>query len=196
MDVDEILDFVSLLNKFRAVTRIVTVAGENRDENDAEHSFQLAMLAWYILSSGKYDLDKDLVIKYALIHDFVEVHAGDTSFYRSESESNEKKRRENESAKRLQGDFGRFEDLHELIERYEERNDQESRFVYALDKVVPILNIYLDGGSDWRKHQVTLDMLIEAKESKVALSPEVETFYRELLKILKENRHLFHEKQE
>lgn len=195
MNIHTILDFVSLINKFRSVTRTISVTGEDRNENDAEHSFQLAMLAWFILSSGKYSLNKDLVIKYALVHDFVEVHAGDTNFYRSESESAAKSEREAESAKRLREDLTRFEDLHELIERYEEREDPESRFVYALDKVVPILNIYLDGGSDWRKHQVTLEMLMESKKSKVALSPEVEPFYRELLEILKENRHLFHEKQ-
>ncbi len=91
MNIHSILDFTKLLNKFRAVKRIVFTVGEGEPENDAEHSYQLAMLSWYIISAENLKLDKNLVIKYALVHDLVEVYAGDTYFYRSDKEEKDKK---------------------------------------------------------------------------------------------------------
>ena len=77
----KVIDFVELLNRYRRVKRIVMVNKENRWENDIEHSYQLAMLAWYLLDSLKIKFNTDLVLKYALIHDIVEVYAGDTYCY-------------------------------------------------------------------------------------------------------------------
>ena len=165
---------------------------EGRKENDAEHSYQLAMVAWYILSVGKYDLDKDLVIKYALTHDFVEIYAGDTWFYRSEAEDESKKEQEEKSAKKLKSDIPEFEDFHKSIREYEQQSDKESRFVSALDKILPVMNIYLDGGDNWKEHKVTLDELIENKTPRIAISPEIEPYYNELVAVLKENKHMFH----
>lgn len=74
--------------------------------------------------------------------------------------------------------------LHRGERRHE--TDPESKFVYALDKVVPVLNIYLDKGRTWQKNGVTLQILIDAKESKVAASPEVANYFQELITLLKE----------
>ncbi|MEX0652148.1 MAG: HD domain-containing protein [Candidatus Paceibacterota bacterium] len=196
MNIDSIFKFVTLINKFRDVERLIYATGLDRNENDAEHSYQLAMTAWYILSEGKYTLNKDLIIKYALVHDFVEVYAGDTWFYRSESDNIEKKEREKQSAIRLNKEFPEFPDFHETIEDYENQIDNEGRFVYALDKLLPIINVYLDKGRNWKKHKVTLQMLIDGKTTKIAVSPEIEAYYKELLLILEEHKDMFHVEQD
>lgn len=195
MNIHSILDFTKLLNKFREVKRVVFTVGDGEPENDAEHSYQLAMLAWYIISSKNLKLNKDLVIKYSLIHDLVEVYAGDTYTFRSDKEEKDKVEREKESLERIQKEFPELSDMYELVHKYEERSDIESRFVYALDKLLPPMNIYLDGGRDWKKHKVTLDMIISNKTSKIALSPEIEPYYKEFLTILEENKDMFHKKQ-
>ncbi|OGG54996.1 hypothetical protein A3D62_03055 [Candidatus Kaiserbacteria bacterium RIFCSPHIGHO2_02_FULL_49_11] len=195
MDFTRIVDFIRLINAFRTIKRTVSISGPTDKENDAEHSYQVAMLAWYIASANDLGLDIDLVIKYGLVHDFVEVYAGDSSFYRSESESKVKKDKEHEAAATLKETLPEFADLHEFIERYEKREDEESRFVYALDKVVPIINIYLNGGHDWREHKVTLERLIENKTDKVAYSRYIEPYFNDLLKILEKNRDMFHVEQ-
>ena len=196
MNIHSILDFVTLTNKFRGVKRTIFTVGKGDPENDAEHSYQLTMLAWYIISSENIKLDRDLVIKYALVHDLVEVHAGDTYFYRSSKEAKDKEIREKESLKRIQEEFPDFNDIYELIHKYEERLDDESRFVYALDKLLPPMNIYLDGGRDWKKHKVTFKGLVDNKTPKIALSPEIERYYKEFLVILEENRDTFHVEHE
>lgn len=196
MNIHSILNFTKFLNKFRAIKRIVFTVGDGESENDSEHSYQLAMLAWYIISAEDLKLDKDLVIKYALVHDLVEVYAGDTYFCRSDKEEKDKKDREHKSLSRIKQEFPEIDDMYTFIQDYEKRLNRESRFVYALDKLLPVMNIYLDNGRDWRRHKVTLGNLIRFKTSKITLSPEVEPYFNELITILEENRGMFHEKHE
>jgi len=196
MNIHSILDFTKLLNGFRAIKRTVFTVGDGEPENDSEHSYQLAMLAWYIISAKNLKLDKNLVIKYALVHDFVEVFAGDTYFYRSNKEEKDKKDREHKSLERIRVEFPELDDMYTLIHDYGKRLDKESKFVYALDKLLPAMNIYLDGGRDWKRHKVVLDKLVEFKTPKIALSPEIEPYFKEFLTILEEKKDMFHVEHE
>jgi len=191
--INKIINFTKLLNKFRSVERVVLVNEKERNENDVEHSYYMAMLAWYIVNVNKLDLDINLVIKYALIHDFVEVYAGDTYIYSSDKAHIEsKEKREKEAAEKLQKDFSEFEDMHTLIEKYEKREDKESRFIYALDKIQPMINIYTDNGRSWKVNKVRLQMLIDHKKDKVIVSPEVKKYFEDLIELLKkEEKDLF-----
>jgi putative hydrolase of HD superfamily len=187
--IDEILPFVKLLHEFQSVERVVHVQGGERMENDVEHSYHLAMLAWYIASSRKLSLDKNLLIQYALIHDFVEVYAGDTYVYsKDQAHIDSKGEREEAAAKKLKEKFSEFPDLHELITQYEKKEDKESCFVYALDKVQPVLNIYLNNGRIWKEDNITIEMLREYKKDQVAVSPEIEEYFHDLLRILEEEK--------
>jgi len=190
---NKIINFTKLLNKFRSVERAVLVNEKERNENDVEHSYYMAMLAWYIINVNKLDLDINLVIKYALIHDFVEVYAGDTYIYSSDRAHMEsKEKREKEAAEKLQKDFSEFEDMHTLIEKYEKREDKESRFIYALDKIQPMVNIYTDNGRSWKVNKIRLQTIIDHKKDKVSVSGEVEEYFKELIDLLKkEEKDLF-----
>lgn len=191
-----VLYFTKLLNQFQAVERVVNVPHLNRKENDVEHSYQLAMLAWYIAESNFLDLDKNLVLKYALVHDFVEVYAGDTFIYsKKQSDHETKHEREEEARVQLQKEFPLFTELHAAILDYEKLDNKESRFVYVLDKIHPVIQIYLDGGQNWRDHDVTIEMLLEKKRDKMHLSPELFPLWDELEMILiKERGTLFSRK--
>lgn len=187
MRLEDILKFAEMLNAFRRVERIVYANGADRLENDSEHSYHLAMLAWHIADSGKLDLDKNLIIKYALVHDLVEVYAGDTYLYSEDREHTESKiDREHQALIRLKKEFPFGEDMFAAIDRYEKREDRESRFVYVLDKMQPIIQIYLDDGRMWKEKKVTLQMLFEKKKDKVALSPEIKPYFDELMALLQE----------
>jgi len=193
LDLTKIIDFVRLLDKFRKVERMIRVDGEDRYENDVEHSYNLAMLAWYIIENHDLDLDRDKVIKYALVHDLVEVYAGDTYVYtKNQDELDSKEDREKEAADRLKKEIPEFKDLHKLIDSYEKLEDKESRFVSALDKIQPVLNIYNDGGRTWREEEITIQMLIDRKKDKVAISPEIQACFEDIIILLrKEERDLF-----
>lgn len=188
LELSDILQFSKLLNTFACVERVCYKPQTDVRENDVEHSYQLAMLAWYIAGNSSFDLDKDLVLRYALIHDFVEVYAGDTYLYSKNQDDHDSKKEREESARlRILKEFPLFEDLHTTILTYEKREDNESRFVYVLDKIHPVIQIYLDNGRMWKEQKVTLAMLLEKKKDKINLSPDLLSMWNELEKVLTEN---------
>jgi putative hydrolase of HD superfamily len=180
------LAFSKLTADLGKVERALYVSGTTRRENDMEHSYHLSMMAWYLIDSNKLSLDLSKVLRYSLAHDLVEVYAGDTYFYSLDQELlASKDAREAEAAERLEKEFPEFPELHDALQAYVRRDSPESRFVYALDKIMPLLRNIEDGGRQWREKGVTLEMLIEKKTDKVALSPEVQPYYDELVALIR-----------
>lgn len=181
--IDHIFRFTDFLQKYRAIERSILIKNSDRQENDVEHSFSLAMLAWYINSTYKLGLDLEKLFMYSLAHDLVETYAGETYFYAKGP--SDKHEREEAAAKKIQAEFPEFPELHNVIIGYEQRSDLESKFVYALDKIEPVLNIYVDGGRTWRKNKVTLDMLQEIKTPKVSVDKTIDNIFKEIVERLK-----------
>lgn len=182
----KLLGFAGILNELQKVERVIRVLDEDRWENDLEHSYDLVMLAWYIVDSRKLPLDRDKVFRYALAHDLVEVYAGDTYIYsKDQTLLDSKSEREQAAAERLTKEFPEVPELHTAILGYMEKKDPESRFVYALDKIQPVIQLYLDNGRTWKEKNVTLEMLYESKKDKVVFSPEIESYFNELMLLLK-----------
>jgi putative hydrolase of HD superfamily len=185
---EQLLNFIRLTHKFRSVKRKVVFSDREEPENDAEHSYQLALTAWYIISSKKLDLDLELVFKYAIAHDLVEAYAGDTPAAVHKAFAEEQKTkiaREKEAAKRISNEFPEFGDLHEFIHRYEERSDAESRFVYALDKIMPVMNIYLDQGHAWKVNNIDIEDVVRYKEEQIAEVPEIKNYFDLLVPLIR-----------
>ena len=185
MTIDELISFCRLILQFRSVERRVQLPSSSQNENDVEHSYMLAMTAWYIASTHtELKLNVDLVIKYALAHDMVEVYAGDTYIYDEQKVAN-KVMREHRAFEALKQNYPDFHEIHELIEAYERQSDPESRFVYALDKVIPMIVIFIGGGKSWHRDGITLEMLDDHKNDKVKASAVIADLYEQLrLKLL------------
>jgi 5'-deoxynucleotidase YfbR-like HD superfamily hydrolase len=184
-DLERLLELQRLLAAFSNVERVAMRKhkGTFIAENDTEHSYNLAMTAWFLCQYFP-ELDKDLVIRYALIHDMVEVHAGDTYIYGTDEEKASKSQREADALKKLQSDWQDFIDMTDTIELYETRPDAESKFVYALDKIMPVMLIYIHDGHTWKEQKVTVDMLYKAKVNKIKLSPEIMPYFNDLHALL------------
>ncbi|OHA32115.1 MAG: hypothetical protein A2928_01380 [Candidatus Taylorbacteria bacterium RIFCSPLOWO2_01_FULL_45_15b] len=190
MNLKKAVKFLEFLHLFQDVERkILKGVGKNQLENDAEHSFQLALLAWYLVSSNNLKMNSDKVLRYAMVHDLVEAYAGDTYIYGSKKGIETKKMRERRALKKIQKNFTEFPELSAWILAYEKRDDAESRFVYALDKIIPVLNIRADGGRAWKKFGVTLRMLQDAKNEKIAVSPDAEALWHALVHELKKREY-------
>ncbi len=175
-DTHKLLD---LLVAFRAVERMVTVRGDSRLENDAEHSFSLTLLAW-MLSRSFAELDQNRVIRYALVHDLVEAYAGDTYIWDPHSVAT-KKERETNAENRIDEEFREaFPDLPKTIRAYEARKDEESKFVWVLDKLIAPLMILHSGRGFWKEHGVTLAQLKRNKEARLAVFPGLTPLYTAL----------------
>jgi putative hydrolase of HD superfamily len=191
---EALFSMIELTHRFQQTQRTIYATGEDRFENDAEHSFQLALIAWYLIEKQKLPLNKEKVLLYALCHDLPEAYTGDKSFYRTKEEDANKKELEKEATKKLINDHTDFPSLGATITAYEEMPDKESKFIYTLDKILPVLNIKLDEGRSWEHLKITFEMLYEGKRDKVAHDPTIQKYFLLIAELLKENPHLFHQK--
>lgn len=184
-----LFDFVEFTHEFRNVFRVARASNADHFENDVEHSYQLAMVAWYLIETEKLNLNKELCFMYALAHDLVEIYAGDTYIFDTNKDAHlSKKQREKEGLEKIGKRFPHFKSLREIIERYEEKKDDESKFIYALDKLIPPVQIYMEKGKLWREKGINLEQIIENKAPKVALSKPVDNYWQELVKRLADER--------
>ena len=176
-----LLELQKLLFDFTQIDRQIFFPDDNRQdrlENDAEHSYSLAMAVWF-LSQHFPHLDRDKMIRYALIHDFVEVHAGDMqAIGRTEEQQKLKQKREDEALKKLESEWPDFSELTTSITTYEALNDPEANFVYALDKLMPMLLNLLSEGKTWKKYDFKRSVVIKQKDDKVLVSKEVNELWQ------------------
>lgn len=179
-----ILQFMQFLIDFQHIERIAYVQGFHRGENDAEHSYQLAMLARFMVVDNKLSLDIHKVMMYAMVHDLVEVHAGDTfAFTKDETLRASKKEREMAALEQIKKDFPQFTSLTDTIQSYEDGIDAESKFIYALDKVIPDFNTLL-GGGNYQKNNTTLEELDNHAGLKTMVDPFVHDLRQQVRQII------------
>lgn len=196
-EIHNIIKFVKLIHTFQGVERVMWLKGREHKENDVEHSYQVAIVAWYIISTNKLPLNTGKAIRYGLLHDLVETYAGDTdAFDKDPSQHESKIAREHEALLQLEAEFSEFPEMTDIIKQYELREDEESKFIYALDKVLAPINVYLDNGRTWQKKGITFDKFLDNKLPKVAAHPEVEKYFTQLVEILKLEHHLFPKQDE
>lgn len=189
---DKLLEFVKFTRLFGTIKRSILIDKDTRNENDMEHSYQLAMVGWYIVNSKNLPLDTNILVKYALVHDLVEAYADDTCAFLDSSQFVEsKEQREHDAFEKMKVSFAEFKEMLELIEKYEEKYDEESKFIYALDKFLALLNIYTEESKLHLEHKVTFEKWYELKGKKIVASKYVDDIYKSMEDILKEDKLLF-----
>lgn len=188
-DLNRLLELQRMLITFSNIARKVDRHDTNNGyirENDSEHSYNLAIASWY-LSSYFPNLDQSEVLKLALAHDLLEIHAGDTYIYGDPKHIAGKPKREAAALKQLEEEWPDFPDMTLYMHKYTARDTPESKFVYALDKLMPIFLIYVSDGYSWKRKKVTVSMLDTNKRTKAALSPEIMPYYEKLYQLLLES---------
>ncbi len=151
------LGFIREIDKLKKVSRRTLLMDGSRYENDAEHSWHLAVMALLLKEHGNdATMDITRVIKMVLIHDLVEIDAGDTYCY-DEKGNIDKVARETVAANRIFGLLPADQqgDLRVLWEEFEERKTPEAKFAAALDRVQPLMHNYHTQGVVWRDHGVS-----------------------------------------
>jgi putative hydrolases of HD superfamily len=158
--------FVLEIDRLKTIVRRTYLLHADRAENTAEHSWHLAMMAILLSEYANDPVDVSRVVKMVLIHDIVEIEAGDTYFYDAAAEL-DKAVRERAAADRLFGilppDQG--EDLRQLWEEFEAADTPEARFALALDRFMPQLHNYHTQGRSWVEHGITADRVLERNAS-------------------------------
>lgn len=156
------MDFIIEIDRLKNVFRQSLLTDASRRENDTEHSWHLAMMAFVLSEHANESVDVLKVLKMVLIHDIVEIDAGDTYAY-DEKGYEDKYEREDQAAKRIFGILPEDQavELRALWDEFEARQTNEARFANALDRVHPIILNYLSGGKTWRDHQINRSQVLK-----------------------------------
>ncbi len=152
----QVIDFVIELDKLKTVTRKTRVLGEDRYENSAEHSWQIAMLASSLTHYAVTSIDINRVIGMLLVHDIGEIDTGDTIVYQEEGLV-ERKAAERVAVQRI---FGLLPEDHAarfmaLWQEFEDGQTDEARFAHAADRAMPVLLNLANAGQSWRENGIT-----------------------------------------
>lgn len=149
------MDFLLEVDKLKFIQRQTYLSDAKRKENDAEHSWHLALMAVLLAEHSDQELDLVKVITMVLIHDIVEIDAGDTYAY--DAKGNESKRqREEKAADRIFHILpqDQAEKLREIWEEFEAYETPEAKFAHVCDNVQPLMLNDATKGLSWREHGV------------------------------------------
>ena len=179
------LDFALEIDKEKNIFRQTHLSGHGRNENDAEHAWHMAIMAYLLQEYSNEKIDVARVMLMCLIHDVVEIDAGDTYAYDAEGLKTQKAREE-AAKERLYSMLPEDQkaDLTAIFDEFEERKTPEAKFARALDNLQPLLLNNSNDGGDWRNHDVTAEKVYE-RQSRTREGSE--KLFEVTDKILKEN---------
>ena len=179
------IDFILEIDKEKNILRQTHITDYVRRENDAEHAWHMAVMVWLLKEYANREFDLAKAMMMALIHDVVEIDAGDAYAY-DEKALKHQKEREDAAAKRIfallpqeQG-----EELKALFYEFEENKTPEAQFVHAMDNFQPLLLNDSNNGGDWRSHGVCLSQIMNRQKGTIHGSRQI---WEATQKIIQEN---------
>jgi putative hydrolase of HD superfamily len=150
------LDFSLEIDKEKNIFRQTHLSGHGRNENDSEHAWHMAIMAYLLREYSNEPVDAAKVMLMCLIHDIVEIDAGDTYAYDEEGLKTQKAR-ENAAKERIFSLLpdDQKEELTSLFDEFEASETPEARFAHAIDNLQPLILNNSNDGSDWKEHGVS-----------------------------------------
>lgn len=176
------IEFIREIDKLKYIFRKTKLINSDRPENDAEHSWHLAVMAIVLAEHSNEPVDLAKVMKMVLIHDIVEIDSGDVFAYDT-VKSHDNFDEELKAAKRIFGILPN-EQAEEFINiwiEFEEMKTPESKFARALDRLEPLLQNASNNGGTWREFDVKFDKVIEKKKAIKDGSEELWKFAKQLI---------------
>lgn len=163
---DEQMAFVAEVGKLKSVLRQTMLAGIGRPENSAEHSWHLAMMVLALAEHAPAGTDLARVIGMVLVHDIVEIDAGDLFAYADASAIERQEAAERAAATRifaiLPAEQGTA--MRQMWDEFSERKTTEAKFARAIDRLQPMLENIAVGGGTWQRHGITADQVLAKVE--------------------------------
>ena len=192
--IEQQIAFIVEIDRLKQVLRQTYLIDGKRRENSAEHSWHLAVMAVLLSEYAREELDLARVVKMLLLHDVVEIDAGDTFAY-DEAAHADKEERERLAAERifnlLPADMAG--EVFALWEEFEAGATPEAKYAEALDRFQPILLNYGSGGIAWREHGISSEQVIARNRHIEAGAPGLWTYVRGLIDRAEDNGYLVSE---
>jgi len=155
------LNFIIEIDKIKNITRKSRLFDGSRFENDAEHSWTVGIMALLLKEYSNFSVNIEKVINMLLIHDIVEIDAGDTFLYAPERKNVHEK--EKKAAERIFGllEKEQKEYFMNLWNEFEEKETNEAKFASVFDRLEPLIQNFITEGYTWKKNNITYDMVIK-----------------------------------
>ena len=149
-------DFILEIDKEKNIFRQTHISGHGRNENDAEHAWHMAVMAYLLQEYSNEPIDVARVMLMCLTHDVVEIDAGDTYAYDAEGKKTQKMR-EDAAKERIYSLLpeDQKEKLTAIFDEFESNETAEAKFAHAMDNLQPLLLNNSNDGNDWREHGVS-----------------------------------------
>jgi putative hydrolases of HD superfamily len=175
------LKFLVEIDKVKDIVRKTKLFSGSRLENNAEHSWTVCVMAILLEEHSNVDVDVLKVIKMLLVHDLAEIDTGDTFLYAANRSTAHVA--EAVCAERIFGilDSDQKSEFLSLWNEFEQRETKEARFAAVFDRLEPLLQNYLNEGFAWRKHGITLEMVLEKNKHIAEGSAELWSFVEFIL---------------
>ena len=175
------LEFALEIDKEKNILRQTHLSGHGRRENDAEHAWHMAIMAYLLREYANEEVDIAKVMLMCLIHDIVEIDAGDTYAYDTAGLAAQKEREE-QAAERIFGLLPEDQkaELRALFDEFEAGETAEASFARAMDNFQPLLLNDSNQGGDWREHDVCRSQIMK-RHKKTYLGSEIIGAYSEQL---------------
>ena len=177
------LEFILEADKEKNIFRQTHITGYSRHENDAEHAWHMAMMIYLLKEYANEEFDVGKAMMMALIHDIVEIDAGDTYAY-DEKALETQKEREEKAAERIFGllPHDQKEHLRALFEEFEACETPEARFARTMDNFQPLLLNNANNGGDWRAHDVSKTQVSKRQNNSKKGSEDIWKYSMEIIK--------------
>jgi putative hydrolase of HD superfamily len=175
--------FIMELDKLKTIYRRAYLAADaSRREDDAEHSWHVAIMANILQEYSPAFIDINRVIRILLIHDIVEIDAGDVSIYHR-TNPQEIAEKEHQAAVRIFGllPVDQRAKMMDLWNEFEASQTPESRFAKAMDRLIPLLHNYYTQGKRWKEDGITYEQVMEINRKIEETSPELWTYAKSLI---------------
>jgi putative hydrolase of HD superfamily len=159
------IEFIKEIDKIKYIQRKTKLFNSDRNENDAEHSWHLAMMAVVLSEYSDHKIDLLKVIKMVLIHDIVEIDAGDTFLY-DKLKSHDNTEEEKKCAERIFGILPEKQatEFIEIWSEFENGTSNEAKFAKSLDNLEPILQNASNNGGTWKEFEVDYETVFQKKK--------------------------------
>lgn len=179
------LEFALEIDKEKNIFRQTHLSGYGRKENDAEHAWHMAVMAYLLREYANEEIDIARVMILCLIHDIVEIESGDTYAYDEENRKTQKQR-EDAAKEKIYSILpeDQKQEMISLFDEFEENRTAEARFAHAMDNLQPLLLNHSNNGGDWKEHKVTSKQ-VYGRHKKTKLGSE--RLYQAADKIIQEN---------
>ena len=176
------LAFLTESERMDTILRQTPVPGTSRMENDAEHSYHFALTALTLAPYAAEKIDLSRVLQMALLHDLVELYAGDTYVYDSAAQESQAQREE-EAAQKLYGLLPAKQGAHfaALWREFDAQSSADARFAACIDRLQPLLRNFQSGGISWKQHRVRRPQVEERIRLLQTAAPALHVYAESLL---------------